>query len=63
MFKFAAVIPDTSLAAWENEFGADPRYWELRYFCATASKPGASLAPGFSGLADFLKEARMRGIA
>jgi hypothetical protein len=61
--KYAAAVPDTTLAAWENEFGADPRYWELRYFCAAAAKPGAALAPGFSAPADFLKEARKRGVA
>jgi hypothetical protein len=61
--KYAAAVPDSTLAAWENEFGADPRYWELRYFCAAAAKPGAVLAPGFSAPADFLKEARRRGAA
>ncbi|MCC7477095.1 hypothetical protein IT575_01440 [bacterium] len=29
-----AVLPDNLLASWEGEFGADPRYWELRYWCA-----------------------------
>lgn len=27
-------LPDSMLAEWEDEFGSDPRYWQLRYFCA-----------------------------
>lgn len=58
-----AVVPtDTDLAAWEPKFGRDPRYWELRFFCARInfSQP---LAPGFSKPVDLLREAQKRGIA
>jgi hypothetical protein len=37
----AACLPDDLLAAWEAEFGNDPRYWQLRYFCARALKTDA----------------------
>jgi hypothetical protein len=58
----AAIIPDTALAAWEPQFGQDPRYWELRYFCANVF-PGQPLAPGFSKPVDLLRESQKRGIA
>jgi len=29
-----ATLPDELLATWEPEFGDDPRYWQLRFFCA-----------------------------
>ena len=29
-----ATLPDELLAEWEPDFGNDPRYWQLRYFCA-----------------------------
>ena len=61
--RFAAAIPDATLAAWEDEFGKDGRYWELRYFCAITKKPGSPFAPGFGTPADFLREAQKRGVA
>jgi len=29
-----ATLPDRLLAGWEDDFGSDPRYWQLRYWCA-----------------------------
>jgi hypothetical protein len=29
-----ATLPDKLLAGWESDFGNDPRYWQLRYWCA-----------------------------
>lgn len=29
-----ATLPDKLLASWEDDFGTDPRYWQLRYWCA-----------------------------
>lgn len=31
---FPPGLPDEILAGWETEFGADPRYWQLRYWNA-----------------------------
>ncbi len=58
-----AALSDTELAQWESEFGKDPRYWELRYLCATGDKAHAPLAAGFSTPGDFLDEAQRRGSA
>jgi hypothetical protein len=58
----AAILPDTDLAAWEPQFGQDPRFWELRYFCARVNGSQA-LAPGFSKPMDLLREAQQRGVA
>jgi hypothetical protein len=29
-----ATLSDRLLARWEDDCGADPRYWQLRYWCA-----------------------------
>lgn len=64
-----AALPDAQLAKWEPQFGNDPRYWELRYFCASAREAPAIAANGF-GMIDevesaraFLEEAISRGVA
>lgn len=58
-----AALPDTILAGWQREFGADPRYWELRYLCAVTGAPETALADGFSAPVDFLAQVRTRGLA
>jgi hypothetical protein len=58
-----AVLSDTELSLWEPEFGNDPRYWELRYFCASAGNTEQTLNDGFSRPSQFLAEAARRGIA
>jgi hypothetical protein len=57
-----AAIPDAELSTWEPEFGGDPRYWELRYFCAKGSEQ-AQLSGGFTTPSQLLTEAVQRGIA
>ncbi len=57
------LVPDTQLAQWAGEFGSDPRYWELRYFCAKCDDQGGALAGGFTAAQDFLAEAQRRGVA
>jgi hypothetical protein len=59
----ATLIPDAELNAWEPEFGADPRYWELRYFCAAVLFPYTELSGGFTTPSQFLAEAVRREIA
>ncbi len=36
-----AHVPDSALARWEGEFGADPRYWELRCWNANYDESAA----------------------
>lgn len=75
-FDTAAVVPDDVLAKWESEFGDDPRYWELRYFCMKHSMPAPSVLEKAADPAlrnqrgedldkalGFLEQARERGIA
>lgn len=58
-----AVLPDEELAGWESDFGDDPRYWELRYFCASAAMGGAQAASAEEGPERFLETARQLGVA
>jgi hypothetical protein len=58
-----ALLPDADLAGWAGEFGQDPRYWELRYFCAKCDMETRPLAGGCTAAIDFLLEARRRNIA
>jgi len=62
----AWTLPNATLASWEPRFGADPRYWELRYF-ATADPPPEAQAfyesTGLPARAYFLEQARQRGKA
>ena len=51
----AAVLPDELLAGWEDEFGSDPQYWELRYWCGTQAE--------MDNPSEFLLEAQKRGVA
>lgn len=67
----ATMVPalkDETLAQWEAEFGSDPRYWELRFFCASArqrelKEQSLGLAAAYDDPLDFLDEAEKRGIA
>ena len=52
-FKEAGFVPEIVLGRWEEDFGADPRYWELRYV-ACNKQDGEEVG--------FLEEARERGI-
>jgi hypothetical protein len=75
-FDTAAVVSDDVLDQWEGEFGGDPRYWELRYFCMNYSVPAPSVleraadpalrnqrGPQRDKALAFLEETRQRGIA
>jgi hypothetical protein len=62
-YPLQPVVPDAVLAEWEPEFGADPRYWELRYFCAACMYLDAPELAGFNTPSEFLVEAVRRGIA
>jgi len=58
-------LADSELAAWEGEFGNDPRFWMLRYHCT--AQPGDEYDSGFSeeGIQDrlrYLEAARRRGV-
>ena len=35
---YPTALPQSTLAQWEDEFGGDPHYWQLRYFCAVTSR-------------------------
>jgi len=67
----AADVPEDVLATWEADFGNDPRYWELRYFCASGiGRPttagGASAEDSLTAhkrRVDFLLDAQRRGVA
>lgn len=37
-YETAAALPDSVLLEWEDEFGDDPRWWELRWFSALVRK-------------------------
>jgi hypothetical protein len=59
--ELAAAAPDAELLKLEPQFGGDPRYWELRYWCALGRKsahPTTTADP-----VSFLREARRRGAA
>jgi len=58
-----ACLPDEQLAAWEGEFGGDPRYWELRYMCAWSRYYGGSPTAEDVNPRVYLEEAQRRGVA
>jgi hypothetical protein len=72
----AAAVPDEVLAQWADDFGNDPRYWELRYICKKRSVTEPTIAELEASLellmeraeheaaaTQFLEEAYARGIA
>ena len=75
-FDTAAIVPDAELAQLAGEFGADPRYWELRYFCMKHSESDSTSKKQLADPSlrnqraahrdkalEFLEEARESGIA
>lgn len=58
-----AAVPDNTLAEWQSEFGADPRYWELRYFCARLGQWDSQPLEEDEEPIAFLLEAQQRGIS
>lgn len=55
-----ALLPDSVLLDWEDEFGDDPRWWELRIYCRQAGSSGVFMDI-VDGMA-ILEEAYERGI-
>ncbi|MCH7472978.1 hypothetical protein IIA79_08515 [bacterium] len=61
--RTCAALHDELLAGWENEFGDDARYWELRYLCAWSNAEKDNFSSNdFTAPADILREARRRGV-
>ncbi len=59
-------LRDETLAQWEGEFGADPRYWQLRAYCYAFRKCralGDDDEPDLAGGARLLREGWERGAA
>lgn len=52
-------LPMATLVGWKDEFGDDPRYWQLCYWNATVSR----MVDGTTGLApvDYLEQGAARG--
>jgi hypothetical protein len=75
LFKFSVTtptsyVPDKTIASWEDEFGSDPRYWELRYWCMLQSgitiENGLSNGPSDEALeraTALLEQARSQGVS
>lgn len=60
---YAAALPDAVIAAWEPEFEHDPRYWELRYFCAMFYPGNNPLVGDFENRIDFLRYSQESDVA
>jgi hypothetical protein len=59
--QWAKLFTDSELADWEDEFGDDPRYWELR--CLVVDTSELPDAERYQQCLELLAEARNRGIA